>query len=182
MTRYRLLYRPPSFATLPKAAWTLVERPNPRHGFERRADLPVSVHEFGVVEFDRALTADEIAAFELEAVPAPGDPRVLKSNFQVVRFCCIAATAMFQVQQHDGQLNGGWVDVVRTDLAPLEDDPEIPALFYTIAEASAFIAALVGIGASLGVEQDEDLSCRVLDLVGATAADFRIVQNGEVVR
>jgi hypothetical protein len=68
MTRYRLLYRPPSAFTLPKAGWTLVERPNPRHGFERRTDLPVSVHEFGVVEFDRELTPGEIVAFELEVV------------------------------------------------------------------------------------------------------------------
>lgn len=72
MTRYRLLYRPPSFATLPRAGWTLIERPNPRHGFNGREDLPVSRFEFGVVAFDRELTADEIAAFELEVVHMDG--------------------------------------------------------------------------------------------------------------
>lgn len=64
--RYTLLYRPPSFATLPKG-WTLVERPQVP-GFERREDLPVSSHRFGVVAFQWPLSDDEIAAYQLEPI------------------------------------------------------------------------------------------------------------------
>jgi hypothetical protein len=70
MKTYTLLYRPPSFATLPpQIGWTLVERPaRTPHGFERRTDLPVSAHPFGVFTFDRELTPDEIERFELVEV------------------------------------------------------------------------------------------------------------------
>jgi hypothetical protein len=57
------MYRPPSFATLPKG-WVLVERPQIA-GWERRTDLPVSRHRFGVVGFARALSDREIADYEL---------------------------------------------------------------------------------------------------------------------
>lgn len=70
MKRYTMLYRPPSFATLPRGiGWTLVERPNiPCSGYERRTDLPVSTHPFGVLVFDREVTADEVTRFELQEV------------------------------------------------------------------------------------------------------------------
>lgn len=64
--RYALLYRPPSFATLP-VGWTLVERPQVP-GFERREDLPLSRHRFGVVAYDRPLTDEEIASYQLEVL------------------------------------------------------------------------------------------------------------------
>jgi hypothetical protein len=60
---YTLLYRPPGHATLPKG-WTLVERPQ-MPGWERRGDLPVSAHQFGVVAYERPLTQEEIRAYEL---------------------------------------------------------------------------------------------------------------------
>lgn len=68
--KYTLLYRPPSFATLPsRIGWTLVERPSvPCGGYERRTDLPVSAHPFGVLTFDREVTAEEIERFELKEV------------------------------------------------------------------------------------------------------------------
>lgn len=64
--RYTLKYRPPSFATLPKG-WILVERPQ-MPGWERREDLPVSLHRFGVVAFEQPLTDDEVASYQLEPV------------------------------------------------------------------------------------------------------------------
>ena len=66
MPRYTPLYRPPYFASLPRATWKLIERPAAGLGFDLRQDLPLSEHRFGVVEFDRELTADEVAAFELK--------------------------------------------------------------------------------------------------------------------
>ena len=65
--RYTLLYRPPSFCTAPKG-WNLIERPAPGLGFDKRTDLPLSEHTFGVIEYDRPLTAEEIATFELKRV------------------------------------------------------------------------------------------------------------------
>lgn len=68
MKTYTLLYRPPSFATLPRGiGWTLLARPTiPSSGYERRTDLPTSEHPFGIVAFDRELTADEMDRFELK--------------------------------------------------------------------------------------------------------------------
>ena len=63
--RYTQLYRPPSSCALPKG-WTLVERPF--EGFEKRIDLPLSEYRFGIVEFERMLTADEIEDFELKLI------------------------------------------------------------------------------------------------------------------
>jgi len=68
MTKYTLLYRPPCFSSLPRAGWTLLERPQ-GPGFELRPDLPVSAHRFGVMTFDRELTAEEVESFELQRVP-----------------------------------------------------------------------------------------------------------------
>jgi len=64
--RYTLKYRPPGFATLPKG-WALVERPQ-IPGFDRREDLPVSRHRFGVVAYERPLTDKEIQDYELDPV------------------------------------------------------------------------------------------------------------------
>lgn len=64
--RYTLMYRPPSFATLPPG-WMLVERPQVP-GFERRQDLERSSHRFGVVAYERPLTDDEVTAYELTPV------------------------------------------------------------------------------------------------------------------
>ena len=60
---YRLLYRPPGFATLPsKLFWEFVEvprnHPNP-------FGLPVSAHPFGVIKTERPLTAEELKDFEI---------------------------------------------------------------------------------------------------------------------
>jgi hypothetical protein len=68
MKRYTLMYRPPSTFTLPRVGWTLLERPSAIGGFERRDDLPISTHPFGVVTFDRELTDDEVERFELKVV------------------------------------------------------------------------------------------------------------------
>ena len=65
--RYTLLYRPPSFATLPRLGWDLLERPF--EGFDKREDLPRSTqYRHGVVSFERDLTPEELAAFELQEV------------------------------------------------------------------------------------------------------------------
>lgn len=62
---YVCLYRPPSFASLP-AGWELVEKPRQTpHNFERRTDLPVSPFPFGVVGFQRELTAMECEQYQL---------------------------------------------------------------------------------------------------------------------
>jgi len=68
--RYTLLYRPPGVCSLPRGiGWTLVERPSmPCSGYERRTDLPLSTHPFGVITFDREVTADEVERFELQAL------------------------------------------------------------------------------------------------------------------
>lgn len=65
--KYTPLYRPPSFATVP-AGWTLVERPKMSCGFDRRTDLPVSEHQFGVIAYEKPLTEAEIRNFQLMPV------------------------------------------------------------------------------------------------------------------
>lgn len=65
--RYTSLYRPPSFATVPKG-WTIVERPKDTQYFEKRPDLPISEHTWGVIQYQRELTKEEIRDFELRRV------------------------------------------------------------------------------------------------------------------
>lgn len=65
--RYAPLYRPPSTFTLPEG-FVLVERPALGCGFERRADLPVSREPFGVVEYRRPLSDDEVRRFQVKEV------------------------------------------------------------------------------------------------------------------
>ena len=67
-TRFSPRYRPPSFATLPRAGWTLIERPSAVRDYDGRTDLPVSRRPFGVVTFDRELTVNEVTSFELDEV------------------------------------------------------------------------------------------------------------------
>ena len=69
MNAYTPRYRPPTSVTLPRARWTLRERP--AVGFPLRTDLPVSSYPHGVVVFDRALTAQELDDFELDIVDNP---------------------------------------------------------------------------------------------------------------
>lgn len=65
MFKYAPMYRPPGFASLPKG-WTLLERPRLNCGFDRRTDLPLSRHMFGVVSYDRQLTDAEVTNYQLE--------------------------------------------------------------------------------------------------------------------
>lgn len=65
--KYAPMYRPPGFASLPKG-WNLLERPRLNCGYDRRTDLPLSQHVFGVVGYDRPLTADEIKNYELKVL------------------------------------------------------------------------------------------------------------------
>lgn len=68
MTKYIPLYRPASFATLPRGlAWTYVEVPS---YITTRPDLPTSEHTHGVIEC-RELTKEELAEFELLSTCAP---------------------------------------------------------------------------------------------------------------
>lgn len=68
--RYRMIYRPASTFTLPRGLrWDYVETPKNDTGIQqRRGELPVSQHPFGVIETDRPLTTDELASFEVEEV------------------------------------------------------------------------------------------------------------------
>ena len=66
MNAYTPRYRPPTSVTLPRARWTLRERP--AVGFPLRTDLPVSRYPHGVVVFDRALTQQELDDYELDTV------------------------------------------------------------------------------------------------------------------
>ena len=65
--KYVPLYRPPGFASLPKG-WTLLERPRLNCGYDRRTDLPLSQRMFGVVGYDRQLTASEVTNYQLEVL------------------------------------------------------------------------------------------------------------------
>jgi len=70
--RYTMRYRPPGAFTLPRGLnWTLTERPARQDaGFQKRTDLPVSRHPFGVFTTDtRPLTPDELTAYEIEVLP-----------------------------------------------------------------------------------------------------------------
>ena len=62
--RYTPKYRPAGAFTLPKG-WRIVERPTQDRTFELRTDLPVSDEPFGIVEYDRRLTDEEIERYEL---------------------------------------------------------------------------------------------------------------------
>ena len=70
MNTYTPKYRPPCQHSLPRDAggWELVERPSAVDNFERRTDLPKSIHAYGVISFARTLTPDELREFELRAV------------------------------------------------------------------------------------------------------------------
>jgi hypothetical protein len=62
---YRLLYRPPGFATLPSGLrWENVEVPA---GHPNPFDLPVSRHPFGIIRTERPLTPEEMERFEIVA-------------------------------------------------------------------------------------------------------------------
>lgn len=64
--RYRMLYRPPSFCTLPRGLlWEYAEVPA---GHPNPFDLPVTRHPFGVISVARKLDADELASFEIVEV------------------------------------------------------------------------------------------------------------------
>lgn len=65
--RYTMLYRPPSFATCPKG-WVLVERPAAGLGFDRRTDLPLSVHRFGVIGYAAPLSDADVERFQMKLV------------------------------------------------------------------------------------------------------------------
>jgi hypothetical protein len=65
--RYRMLFRPPGFATLPRdIVYTFVEAPwNWSHGVYH-SDLPRSQHRHGVFETNRELTEEELRTFEIQ--------------------------------------------------------------------------------------------------------------------
>lgn len=67
--RYRTIYRPAGGGSLPPGlSWRFVEAPH--DGFWGKVvDMPVSRYRYGVVEVDRELTAEELATFQIEAVP-----------------------------------------------------------------------------------------------------------------
>jgi hypothetical protein len=58
MFKYAPKYRPPSFCTVP-SGWRYVEI-GPRDHVPNRPELPRSTHPFGVIEYDRQLTDDEV--------------------------------------------------------------------------------------------------------------------------
>lgn len=64
---YRPIYRPAHFAALPKGIkWDYVEAPKSEPMIAVRRGLPLSRHQFGVIEIDRQLTQDELKTYELE--------------------------------------------------------------------------------------------------------------------
>lgn len=63
--KYRPLLRPASRATLPDLGWYYVEAPA-MFGLANRPDLPTSRHRYGVISFERDLTAKECETFDLE--------------------------------------------------------------------------------------------------------------------
>jgi hypothetical protein len=62
---YRPLYRPASFATVPKG-WDYVEAP--AQFAPNRTDIPRSMHKFGIIAYDHQLTDDEVSRYELDYV------------------------------------------------------------------------------------------------------------------
>jgi hypothetical protein len=71
MNRYRMLYRPAGYATLPRGVkWEFVEAPALPGLLHWRmyAVLPPSRHLYGVIETDRPLTQQELNDYQLEAV------------------------------------------------------------------------------------------------------------------
>lgn len=65
---YIILYRPAGYATLPAGVkWDYVEAP--MDVAARRPDLPLSKHRHGIISTSRALTEEELRAFQL--MPAP---------------------------------------------------------------------------------------------------------------
>ena len=62
---YKPLYRPAAFSGIPKG-WDFKEAPpDIAH---KRPDLPMSRWRFGIIAYDRPLTADECKSHELEYV------------------------------------------------------------------------------------------------------------------
>lgn len=64
---YTPKYRPPSEVTVPRG-WEIVERGKYTDGFNKRSDLPIGQHPFGVIRYRRPLTDEEREQYELEIV------------------------------------------------------------------------------------------------------------------
>lgn len=67
MHLYAPLLRPPGTASLPVQpdGWSLIERPFEHCGFDKRVDLPLSSHRFGVVGYRAKLTHENTEHFDL---------------------------------------------------------------------------------------------------------------------
>lgn len=65
--RYRMLYRPAGYATLPdKLIWRYAELPRTHIGVA--LNIPVSRHLYGVIETERELTPEELRTYQIEEV------------------------------------------------------------------------------------------------------------------
>lgn len=64
--RYAPKYRPPSECTVPKG-WDLVER-GKYCDFPLRRDLPLGDKPFGIIQYRRPLSKEELESYELEPV------------------------------------------------------------------------------------------------------------------
>lgn len=69
MARYRMLYRPAGFATLPTGLkWRFVEAPQGEYWRNHSIHLPTSRYRYGIIETERELTEEECRTFEIEKV------------------------------------------------------------------------------------------------------------------
>jgi len=62
---YRPLYRPAAFSGIPKG-WQYAEAPPDLPKVAITFGIPMSRHMFGIIAYDRKLTADEVKQHELE--------------------------------------------------------------------------------------------------------------------
>lgn len=66
---YRMMYRPPGFATLPSGVkWSWVELPPDHPNPQRFPELPVSKWQFGVFKPDVLFNEDELRDYQIEEV------------------------------------------------------------------------------------------------------------------
>lgn len=121
--RYAVLLRPASTHTLPKVGWDYVAAPAP---IAAKRGLPVSTdYPHGIIETERALTAEEIEHFDLRRVDVSPDFAVGSDGGSIYTFTPLTDSARKwldeNVSAESWQFLGGSLAVDHHFIADLVD-------------------------------------------------------------
>lgn len=79
---YSPKYRPPGYATVPGNDWELEERGTRGDNFPLRRDLADGLHAFGVISYNRDLSPEDVASYELIDLGTAYTPVKLHPTFK----------------------------------------------------------------------------------------------------